>query len=230
MNDDYAALSRDPRLPEYLRAFPLPPREVLIAAAMALERAEEVIRFAEAALPPLDEGETKSLPKRIADEMADLYMVQRHASRVFCHVTNGAISKVHTLPEVVCAVADDCVTAAANEAAKELETERDEALARVAELESPDGPVGPFLDRIRTLDARVAELERRPDLASYLEMERKMVAAECRVAVLEQAIEDICREITVIEATCDHVNYDHATAKALVDLYLKAKSRLEGKA
>ena len=41
---DYDALSRDPRLPEYLRAFPLPPRRVLIAAAMALERVRDDTR------------------------------------------------------------------------------------------------------------------------------------------------------------------------------------------
>lgn len=57
-------------------------------------------------------------------------------------------------------------------------------------------------------------------------VDREM-AHRAEAARLREAIDDLCRGLTVIEHTCDHVNYDHATASALTDLYLKAKDALD---
>ena len=56
----------------------------------------------------------------------------------------------------------------------------------------------------------------------------RLAALERELAEARTAIESVCRDLTVIEYTCDHVNYDHATATALTNLYLKAKAALEG--
>lgn len=80
---------------------------------------------------------------------------------------------------------------------------------------------GPFLT---TQEARASE-ERQ--VAEYRVWLRALVSrceqAEAENARLREAIETVCRDLTVIEYTCDHVNYDHATATALTNLYLTAK-------
>ena len=53
---------------------------------------------------------------KVIDEMADFFMIQRHATRVYEHATRGKISKINTLPEVVIAVIDDFATADREEA------------------------------------------------------------------------------------------------------------------
>lgn len=93
---------------------------MLDVLAAAVRELRETIRKAEAALPPLDDGEVKPLPQRIADEMADFYGVVENVAKVYYHITNGRISKANTLAEVVMAVSDDIYTAECEASEKEL--------------------------------------------------------------------------------------------------------------
>lgn len=52
-------------------------------------------------------GGEKPDAEAIRKELADYNMVMDYAAKVYCHVTGDAISKLNTLPEVVCSVADD---------------------------------------------------------------------------------------------------------------------------
>ena len=83
---------------------------------------------------------------------------------------------------------------------------------------------------LAALERELAEARRdNAKLRMAFDFEHK--ACENKIAELAEArtaIESVCRDLTVIEYTCDHVNYDHATATALTNLYLKAKAALEG--
>lgn len=118
-----------------IRAWEDDPNLRTVAAVELLHEAADTLAAIDAALPPLDADETKPLGQRVADEMADYAMVIDHASRVFCDITSGRISKPNTLPEVVIAVADDLERArqeeAIAEATNDLQEEVDANLAAV---------------------------------------------------------------------------------------------------
>ena len=56
-------------------------------------------------------------------ELFDYGQLIESASIVYCHVTNGKISKTNTEPDAVCAVADDCVTELVDEAIEDYKEE-----------------------------------------------------------------------------------------------------------
>lgn len=56
---------------------------------------------------PLQPGETKALPQRVKDELADFSMVVDHLTETYCHFSGGAVSKPGTLPRVVFDIASE---------------------------------------------------------------------------------------------------------------------------
>lgn len=144
----------------------------LIAVMNERDEARQIIADAEAALPALDVDESKPLPKRIADEMADYYVVMDHCSEVYYHFTRSQISKPMTLPSEVIRLGEDIQSQDIDEAVKEevesaVTEARGQVIAEIRKwLESEyrddqpaygrknDIPITRVLDKIATLDTR----------------------------------------------------------------------------
>lgn len=56
-------------------------------------------------------------------ELSDHLMLQDHLGKIMCHVTGDRVSKLTTLPEVVCQVADDYLNEQIEEHLEELAEE-----------------------------------------------------------------------------------------------------------
>jgi hypothetical protein len=67
-------------------------------------------------------------PEDVQNELKDYQFLMDAASRVYCHVTDGMISKTNTLPSVVIAVHDDKQTEHYNQALKDARDEIVEVL------------------------------------------------------------------------------------------------------
>lgn len=109
-------------------------------SALAAQLAETQREIAEATkalddVAPLPDGESKPLGQRVADEMADFFVVMDHCSLAYDYITGGIVSKPMTLwPQVETLGDDRLMKEVQEQVEEETQDVRDELTSAQAEI------------------------------------------------------------------------------------------------